>query len=251
MLIPIHDGYGTEPLTWYRATERLNDFASQMEAAMKEARSALSQVADNMAHFYDAHWREAPLYMVGDKVWLNGKNIAMTRPMKKLDYKWLGPYPVDKVISQSAYRLKLPSSFGQTHPVFSVTLLQPYNADMITEQVQHDPPPPVIHDGVEEYEVELILKSQILRGKLKYLVHWKGYGIEEDEWRPSEDVKGARRLMSEFHRQTPRHPNTFWPSTSPNSPSTPSSTSRTPWTRSLQIGLLVDAHWDTMPLRGG
>src|SRR5882724_11525457 len=159
-----------------------------------------------MAHFYNAHQRETPLYMVGDKVWLNGQNITMTRLMKKLDHKWLGPYPVDKVISQSAYRLKLPSSFGQTHPVFSVTLLQPYNADMITEQVQHDPPPPVIHDGVEEYEVELILKSQILRGKLKYLIHWKGYSIEEDEWGPSEDVKGARRLISKFHRQNPEAP---------------------------------------------
>src|SRR5882724_726765 len=90
--------------------------------------------------------------------------------------------------------------------MFSVTLLRPYKADMITERVQHDPPPPVVHDGVEEYEVKLILDSQILRGKLKYLVCWKGYGIEEDEWRPSEDVKGARRLVSEFHHQNPEAP---------------------------------------------
>src|SRR5882724_9227545 len=130
-----------------------------MEVAMKEACLALSQAADDMACFYDAHWREAPLYMVGDKVWFNGQNINTTCPMKKLDYKWLGPYPVDKVISWNAYLLKLPSSFSRTHPVFSVTLLRPYNADMITEQVQHDPPPPVVRDGVEEYEVELILNS--------------------------------------------------------------------------------------------
>ena len=74
-----------------------------MEAATKEACSALSQVVDDMACFYDAHQREDPLYMVGDKVWLNGKNITMTGLMKKLDHKWLGPYPVDKVISWSAY----------------------------------------------------------------------------------------------------------------------------------------------------
>jgi len=43
--------------------------------------------------------------------------------MKKLDHKWLGPYPVNKVISWNAYQLKLPLSFGQTHPMFSVTLL--------------------------------------------------------------------------------------------------------------------------------
>src|SRR5882672_11094527 len=113
---------GIEPLR-ESCLETLNDFASQMDAAMKEACSALSRVADDMARFYDAHRKEAPLYVVRDKVWLNGQNIMTTHPMKKLDHKWLGPYPLDKVISWSAYQLKLPSSFGQTHPTFSVTLL--------------------------------------------------------------------------------------------------------------------------------
>src|SRR5882724_7281594 len=115
---------GIEPLRELHL-KTLNDFTSRMEVATKEAHSALSQAVDDMARFYDAHWREAPLYMVGDKVWLNGQNITTIHPMKKLDHKWLGPYPVDKVISWNAYRLKLPSSFGQTHPMFSVTLLRP------------------------------------------------------------------------------------------------------------------------------
>ena len=51
---------GIEPLR-ESCLETLNDFASQMEVATKEAHLALSQVADDMAHFYDAHWREAPL----------------------------------------------------------------------------------------------------------------------------------------------------------------------------------------------
>src|SRR5882724_3514214 len=88
--------------------ETLNDFASWMEAATKEACSALTQAADDMAQFYDAHCKEAPLYEVRDKVWLNGQNITTTHPMKKLDHKWLGQYVVDKVISQNAYWLKLP-----------------------------------------------------------------------------------------------------------------------------------------------
>ena len=102
--------------------ETLNDFASWMEAASKEAHSALTQAADDIA-LYDAHHREALLYKVRDKVWLNGQNITTTCPMKKLDHKWLGPYIVDKFILKNAYRLKLPPSFGQTHLVFSVTLL--------------------------------------------------------------------------------------------------------------------------------
>ena len=90
--------------------------------------------------------------------------------------------------------------------MFSVTLLRPYNVDTISEQIQCDHPPSVIHDRVGEYEVECILDSWIFRGKLKYLVQWKGYGIEEDEWRLSEGVKCTKRLVSEFHRQKPKAP---------------------------------------------
>jgi len=69
-----------------------------MEAAMKEACLALTRAADDMACFYDTPCREATLYTVGDKVWLNGQNIMTTCLMMKLDHKWLGPYTVDKVI---------------------------------------------------------------------------------------------------------------------------------------------------------
>src|SRR6266481_3997081 len=113
--------------------------------------------------------------------------------MKKLDYKWLGPYIIDQVISRDAYWLKLPSSFSQVHPVsvFSVTLLWPYGANPIPKRKEchPSPPPPVVRDGVEEYEVEKILDSQLFRGKIEYLLCWKGYGVEEDEWRPIQDVQ--------------------------------------------------------------
>jgi len=89
-----------------------------MDKATDEAHSALSRAADDMASFYNTHQREAPLYKVRDKVWLNGQNVTMTQLMKKLDHKWLGLYLIKKVISQSAYRLKLPSSFSQTTQYF-------------------------------------------------------------------------------------------------------------------------------------
>src|SRR5882724_8466653 len=82
-------------------------------------------------------------------------------------------------------------------------LLRPYNADTIAKHVQCLLPPPIVHDSIEEYEVEWILDSQVFRGRLEYLVHWKGYGIKEDEWRQAEDVKGSRQLVSEFHCRNP------------------------------------------------
>ena len=76
-----------------------------------------------MALFYDAHRHEAPKYNVGDKVWLSSENIRTVHLTKKLNYKWLGPYTVQWVISHSAYWLKLPVSFGNIHPIFSVTVM--------------------------------------------------------------------------------------------------------------------------------
>ena len=161
-----------------------------------------------MAQFYDVHRHEAPRYSIGDKVWLSSENIRTTRPTKKLDYKWLGPYTIDWVISCNVYQLKLPASFCQVHPIFSVTLLCPYDNDPITEcQERHLPPPPlVVHDGIEEYEVKKILDSQIFHRKVEYLVHWKGYGVEEDEWRCSRDVGGSKRLVAKFHHTHPQAP---------------------------------------------
>jgi len=34
-------------------------------------------------------------------------------------------------------------------------------------------------------------------------MRWKGYRIKEDEWSPSDDVKGVRRLVTKFHRRNP------------------------------------------------
>ena len=73
-----------------------------MVEATKEAQSALTKAADNMAHFYDVHQKTAPTYQVGDKVWLSSQKITTVCPTKTLDHKWLGPYKVNKLISQSA-----------------------------------------------------------------------------------------------------------------------------------------------------
>src|SRR5882724_1198358 len=106
-----HPWLGVEPLRESHL-ETLNNFSCRMGKAMDKARSALTQAANDMAQFYDTHHREALLYEIGDKIWLNSQNIMMTQPTKKLDHKWLSPYLVKKVILQSAYCLKLPSSFS-------------------------------------------------------------------------------------------------------------------------------------------
>ena len=76
-------------------------------------------------------------------------------------------------------------------PVFHVSLLQPWHKDPefqthVDATVYH--PPPVVPDD-EQYLVEALLDKRISRGRTEYLVRWKGYGPEDDMWRPASDIE--------------------------------------------------------------
>jgi hypothetical protein len=118
----------------------------------------------------DRQRKDHPNFKVGDKVWLLRKNIASTRPCAKLDYKRLGPFKIAKLVGLVAYQLELPPQF-KIHNVFHVSLLEPYHENLIPERHQ-EPPTPVEIEGQEEFEVQEVLDSKKIRGKLLYLVFW-------------------------------------------------------------------------------
>ncbi|MBW0474584.1 hypothetical protein O181_014299 [Austropuccinia psidii MF-1] len=107
-------------------------------------------------------------------IWLSSKKIKSTRPTRKLSVRWLGPFPILKKVSTQAYHLKLPSQWSSIHPVFHISLLEPIKTSTIPNQNQ-EPPPPIIIEEEEEWEVSQILHSNIKKGKLWYLVEWKGF----------------------------------------------------------------------------
>jgi hypothetical protein len=118
----------------------------------------------------DHRHKDHPNSKVGDKVWLLRKNITTTRPCAKLDYKRLGPFKIAKLIGVVACQLELPPQF-KIHNVFHVSLLKPYHENPIPERHQK-PLAPVEIEGQEEFEVQEVLDSKKIRGKLMYLVFW-------------------------------------------------------------------------------
>ena len=183
--------------------EDVDEFVSRMERTVQEAQSAMTLAAEDMARFYNAHRDQAEEFAVGDKVWLDARNISTTRPAKKLDDKWLGPYKITHKYSRNAYRLALPSTL-KIHPTFHISLLRRFTPDAIATRAQAQaPPPPVTREGHVEYEVEKILDSRFFRRRLKYKVAWKGYDRSHNSWEPAENLTGCRHLVERFHHEHP------------------------------------------------
>ena len=128
----------------------------------------------------------------------------MTRPTKKFDDKWFGPFEVTEKVGAAAYKLKLPKTWKKIHPVFNVALLKPYQEPIFQEQKKSPPPPPILVDDEEEYEVQEVLDSRLHRGKLQYLVKWVGY--DEPTWQPASDLEHASEAVQDFHRKHPGAP---------------------------------------------
>ncbi|MBW0580430.1 hypothetical protein O181_120145, partial [Austropuccinia psidii MF-1] len=95
-------------------------------------------------------------------VWLASKNIETTRPTTKLSERWLGPFEVLKKIGSHTYHLKLPQQWKSVHPVFHVYLLEPVKQSTIPNRHQL-PPPSVIVEEQEEWEVARVLDSKLKR----------------------------------------------------------------------------------------
>ncbi|MBW0531055.1 hypothetical protein O181_070770 [Austropuccinia psidii MF-1] len=140
-------------------------------------------------------------------VWLSSKNIKSTRPTKKLSKQGLGPFPILKKVGTHAYHPKLPSSWKSIHPVFHISLLEPVKTSTIPNWHQV-PPPPIIIEEEEEWEVSQILDSKLKRGKLWYLVEWKGFSqdSERSTWEPTENLNNCPELVKDFHSLNPDKP---------------------------------------------
>ena len=197
---------GFEPRQPPSRLEAVNEFTDRMKDALEEAKSALAKAKDEMAQYYNRRRAPAPMFVPGDRVYLDSTDIHTTRPSKKLSHRRLGPYPVERCVGRYAYRLTLPPSMRRLHPVFNIIKLTPAPDDPILGRHQPPPPPPELVDGEEEYIVEEILDSRMFRRKLQYLVRWEGYGVEHNSWEYSDHVSNAPEKVADFHIRHPAAP---------------------------------------------
>uniref|UniRef100_A0A3B3RIC6 Gypsy retrotransposon integrase-like protein 1 n=1 Tax=Paramormyrops kingsleyae TaxID=1676925 RepID=A0A3B3RIC6_9TELE len=179
-------------------------FLQRCRHTWRLARSSLLQSRARMERYANKRRPRAPVYRVGQKVWLSTRYLPLHVQSHKLAPHFAGPFPVSKVVSPSVLRLQLPRSMRRVHPAFHVSLLRPHATSPLASP-SLPPPPPQLVNGGQVFTVRRLLDARRRGRGLQYLVDWEGYGPEERSWVPARFVLDPS-LIADLHCRRPDLP---------------------------------------------
>ena len=172
--------------------------------AWLEISDAIAESAMTMKRYYD-QGRKPIFFSVGDKVYLHlhkGYSIPSATNWK-LGLQRAGPFKIIERIGRLAYRLQIPDHW-RVYNVFAIDHLElatPGDDPFLCSRP--DLPGPVHVEGDTEcsksYEIERLVDKHVTpTGRVKYLLRWKGWGPEYDEWRSLKQLQNAKELVAEY-----------------------------------------------------
>jgi len=111
---------------------------------------------------------------------------------KMLHSIWVGPYEVLAVNEDTGNCLLCLPNGMKVHPWFATDKLKTYQARDGTFY----PQPTDTQDQEEEYKVDQVLEYD--EEKDMYLVSWKNYVAEDNQWEPSVNLENAQEKLNEY-----------------------------------------------------
>src|SRR5882672_6506938 len=163
MVTPFFTNKGFHPKLEVSLDSVVSDAAHSVASDLKELHQYLHYQIARALKQYEVHSASCrlliPPFQVSETVWLDSRNIKTTCPLKKLDHRFLGPFPIVERVLSHVFRLGLSLALSHIHPVFHISLLQPTSSSDIPNRAV-DPPPPTELDDLDEWEVNQILDSK-------------------------------------------------------------------------------------------
>ncbi|MCO5579705.1 hypothetical protein L7F22_033564 [Adiantum nelumboides] len=172
----------SDPTIKVEASKQMLD---EMEAQTKAIRKDIQAAQDRQKHYTDKD-RSERTFKLGDIVFLRVKpkrsNLSLGK-FKKLSPRYCGPYEIVRVISDQAYKLRLPPNL-KVHDVFHVSLLKPYvpNPDQILDVEQIGVPAQGVLELQPDYILETRERKLRNRSVIEHLVKWKDFPEKDVTW---------------------------------------------------------------------
>ena len=195
---PFYLMHGYEPKDIPLAFDRTNTPAAEQRVkelsdARKKASAAHELARQKMAERTTQGFTP---FLKGEQVWLDGRNLKIGYPSRKLAPKREGPFKITDVLGPVTYHLELPHQW-RIHPVFHASLLSPYRETDAYGPNFPQPPPDLI-EGEEEFEVEAIITHRKRGRGYQFLIKWVGYPSSDNTWETEGHLKGAQEILSEY-----------------------------------------------------
>ena len=113
------------------------------------ARRVLLRNSSRYKRLADRRRNPAPAYFPRQSVWLSTQDLPLRVDSRKLASRFVGPFPITRVINPVTVRLWLPSSM-RVHPTFHVSRIKPVKVSPLVP-ASRSPPPPRLVDGGPVY----------------------------------------------------------------------------------------------------
>jgi hypothetical protein len=169
----------------------LDDFMVDLQEIQEKAIECLTRAKHFQALYHNAHRQPATQYQPGDLVLLHQKFIQSRQINSKLDYRYIGPFKVLKMVGENAVRLDIACEYSKLHPVFNVSLLARYFSPGQlpgrgvlegVKQTYYDSGSVVDWSKLQQILDARLVKGKACKGKFKFLLCWRNATPEEDTW---------------------------------------------------------------------
>jgi transposase InsO family protein len=182
------------------AKARVEKLLLLRKRAMIQWKVATERQARN---FNKAH--QPQTFKRGELVGLATRNLRVKKGEKKLMVRYIGPLRVLERIGSQAYRVALPTKYHRIHNVFHVSLLEPWHIrPQDQSQAEEVLVMPDLEEDENEWEIQAVTDYKKVQKKQFYLVKWKGWPPEYNEWIEEANMGKAQEVISDYWKDTQR-----------------------------------------------
>jgi hypothetical protein len=129
---------------------------------------------------------------------LSTKNLRLKVPSKKLAPRFIGPFRIIDRVGQQAYRLALPEEYSRIHNVFHISLLEPWHERARNNTKSVSVP---LADDDQEWEIEEVKDEEIFDDETHFLVKWKDWPSEYNQWIPESGMENAQKSIQDYRKR--------------------------------------------------